>query len=62
MQGSNEPSQLIFFTTEDPKNEENDYWEVTVISEKFYKDRFVVIFDPNIKQVNGDPDKGDTWL
>lgn len=37
-------------------------WEVTVISEKFYEDRFVVIFDPNIKQVNGDPDKGDTWL
>lgn len=31
-------------------------------SEKFYEDRFVVIFDPNIKQVNGDPDKGDTWL
>lgn len=26
------------------------------------EDRFVVIFDPNIKQVNGDPDKGDTWL
>lgn len=25
LQGSNEPSQLIFFTTEDPKNEENDY-------------------------------------
>ena len=37
-------------------------WEVTVISEKFYEDRFVVIFDPNIEQVNGDPDKGDTWL
>lgn len=32
------------------------------LSEKFYEDRFVVIFDPNIKQVNGDPDKGDTWL
>lgn len=81
MQGSNEPSQLIFFTTEDPKNEEgeiveaefavdlirtltdwNILWEVTVISEKFYEDRFVVIFDPNIEQVNGDPDKGDTWL
>jgi hypothetical protein len=40
----------------------NILWEVTVISEKFYEDRFVVIFDPNIKQVNGDPDKGDTWL
>ena len=25
-------------------------------------ERIVVIFDPNIKQVNGDPDKGDTWL
>lgn len=25
LQGSNEPSQLIFFTTEDPKNEDNDY-------------------------------------
>ena len=25
LQGSNDPSQLIFFTTEDPKNEENDY-------------------------------------
>ena len=25
LQGSNEPSQLIVFTTEDPKNEENDY-------------------------------------
>ena len=75
MQGSNEPSQLIFFTTEDPKAEAefavdlirtltdwNILWEVTVISEKFYEDRFVVIFDPNIKQVNGDPDKGDTWL
>lgn len=75
MQGSNEPSQLIFFTTEDPKVEAefavdlirtltdwNILWEVTVISEKFYEDRFVVIFDPNIKQVNGDPDKGDTWL
>lgn len=109
MQGSNEPSQLIFFTTEDPKMEKmtirkmlertvvatnkrevkniflvstdgeiveaefavdlirtltdwNILWEVTVISEKFYEDRFVVIFDPNIKQVNGDPDKGDTWL
>lgn len=47
----------------------NILWEVTVISGKFYEDRFVVIFDPfvvifdpNIKQVNGDPDKGDTWL
>ena len=40
----------------------NILWEVTVISEKFYEDRFVVIFDPNIKQVTGDPDKGDTWL
>lgn len=40
----------------------NILWEVTVISEKFYEDRFVVIFDPNIEQVNGDPDKGDTWL
>ena len=40
----------------------NILWEVIVISEKFYEDRFVVIFDPNIKQVNGDPDKGDTRL
>ena len=29
----------------------NILWEVTVISEKFYEDRFVVIFDPNIEQV-----------
>lgn len=81
MQGSNEPSQLIFFTTEDPISTDgeiveaefavdlirtltdwNILWEVTVISEKFYEDRFVVIFDPNIEQVNGNPDKGDTWL
>lgn len=40
----------------------NILWEVTVISEKFYEDRFVVIFDPNIERVNDDPDKGDTWL
>jgi hypothetical protein len=40
----------------------NILWEVTVISEKFYEDRFVVIFDPNTEQDNGDPDKGDTWL
>ena len=40
MQGSNEPSQLIFFTTEDPKME-----KITLQN-----------------MVNGDPDKGDTWL
>ena len=36
--------------------------ERKITIEETEKDRFVVIFDPNIKQVNGDPDKGDTWL
>ena len=40
----------------------NFLWEVTVIFEKFYEDRFVVIFDSVIEQINGDPDKGDTWF
>lgn len=40
LQGSNEPSQLIFFTTEDPKME-----KITLQN-----------------MVNGDPNKGDTWL
>ena len=109
MQGSNEPSQLIFFTTEDPKMEKmtirkmlertvvatnkrevkniflvstdgeiveaefavdliqklakwNFLWEVNVISAKFYDDYFTVIYNADIEQVNGDPDKGDTWL
>ena len=109
LQGSNEPSQLIFFTTEDPKMEKmtirkmlertvvatnkrevkniflvstdgeiveaefavdliqklakwNFLWEVNVISAKFYDDYFTVIYNADIEQVNGDPDKGDTWL
>lgn len=40
LQGSNEPSQLIFFTTEDPK-----MGKITLQN-----------------MINGDPDKGDTWL
>lgn len=49
----------------------NFLWEVNVISAKFYvkrksakfyDDYFTVIYNADIEQVNGDPDKGDTWL
>ncbi len=40
----------------------NFLWEVNVISAKFYDDYFTVIYNADIKQVNCDPDKGDTWL
>lgn len=39
----------------------NFLWEVNVISAKFYDDYFTVVFDDNVEQVNGDPDKGQTW-
>lgn len=40
----------------------NFLWEVNVISAKFYDDYFTAIYNADIEQVNGDPDKGDTWL
>lgn len=39
----------------------NFLWEVNVISAKFYDDYFTVVFNADIEQVNGDPDKGQTW-
>lgn len=38
----------------------NFLWEVNVISTKFYDDYFTVVFNADIEQVNGDPDKGQT--
>lgn len=39
----------------------NFLWEVNVISTKFYDVYFTVVFNADIEQVNGDPDKGQTW-
>lgn len=35
----------------------NLLWEVEVVSAKHVGDYVTVIFNPNIEQVNGDPDK-----
>lgn len=40
----------------------NFLWEVNVITAKRYDGYFTVVYDPDIEQVNGDPDKGNTWL
>lgn len=41
----------------------NLLWEVEIITAKVVGDKYVtVVFNPNIEQVNGDPDKGNTWL
>lgn len=39
----------------------NFLWEVNVISAKFYDDYFTVVFNADIEQVNGNPDKGQMW-
>ena len=36
--------------------------EVYIIAAKQYRNHFTVIFTSDVEQVNGDPDKGDTWL
>lgn len=38
----------------------NLLWEVEVVSAKHVGDYVTVIFDPNVEQTNGDPDK-DLW-
>lgn len=41
----------------------NLLWEVEIISAKVVAGKYVtVIFNPDIEQVNGDPDKGNVWL
>lgn len=35
---------------------------MNVITAKRYDGYFTVVYDPDIEQVNGDPDKGNTWL
>ncbi len=41
----------------------NLLWEVEIVAAKIVAGKYVtVIFNPDIEQVNGDPDKGNTWL